>query len=598
MSEKSAHSSGSGSGKEVLYIDVEDEITAIIDKVHASKQKIVALVLPKRATVLQSIVNMKLLKRAADGGKKNIVLITSEAGLLPLAGTVGLHVARSLQSKPEIPDGPGHPGSSADADEDDDEAEALDDEAEVAGAAAAASKAGRPDRKLDKNRSVGELAGAAALDGQLDESDNIDLDNDSDEPVAAAAGERPKKGKNKKLMVPNFNRFRMLIIFGGVGLVALIIFLFMAVSVLPKASIAITTDSSAVTSSSAMILKSAPGTQLDEDTGVIPSTVQEVKKTASQQVAATGQRNNGEKASGTMKITNCTSSPVTIPAGSGVTAGGLTFITQTSLVLSDGNFTSGGSCKSTGGHIGTVGVVSQQGGAQYNVAARSDYTIGGFPGVSGAGSAMEGGTDNITKIVTQGDIDGAKQKLATAETDAIKQELKSGLVTKDLYAIDMSFKASDPAVKTSANAGDAAENVTVTQDVTYSMQGVETKDLEKLIKDEVGSKIDLKKQTILDYGLADAVFTQQSANADGMTITYQTTVVVGSELDETAIKKQVAGKKAGEAERLIKQYPGVTEVEVTYSPFWVSKIPGKTDKITVDVEKPKAPTRSSNATNP
>jgi len=73
----------STNGKHTIYVDVDDEITAIIDKVKSAPDKIVALVLPKRATVLQSIVNMKLLKKSATASKKSLVLITSEAGLLP-----------------------------------------------------------------------------------------------------------------------------------------------------------------------------------------------------------------------------------------------------------------------------------------------------------------------------------------------------------------------------------------------------------------------------------------------------------------------------------------------------------------------------------
>jgi len=92
--------------KDVIYIDVDDEITAIIDKVRASQSKIIALVLPKRATTLQSIVNMKLLKRSADTDKKHLVLITAELGLMPLAANVGFYVAKTLQSKPEIPELP------------------------------------------------------------------------------------------------------------------------------------------------------------------------------------------------------------------------------------------------------------------------------------------------------------------------------------------------------------------------------------------------------------------------------------------------------------------------------------------------------------
>jgi hypothetical protein len=89
--------------KDVIYIDVDDEITTIIEKVRTSPGKVVAMVLPKRASVFQSVVNMKLLKRSAETAKKNIVLITSEAALMPLAGAVGLHVAKTPQSKPEIP---------------------------------------------------------------------------------------------------------------------------------------------------------------------------------------------------------------------------------------------------------------------------------------------------------------------------------------------------------------------------------------------------------------------------------------------------------------------------------------------------------------
>src|SRR4051794_27538900 len=94
------------SNKETIYVDVDDEITGIIDKLRGSKGKIVALVLPKRATVFQSIVNMKLLKRASDDAKKHLVLITSEPGLMPLAGAAGVHVASTLNSKPTIPVAP------------------------------------------------------------------------------------------------------------------------------------------------------------------------------------------------------------------------------------------------------------------------------------------------------------------------------------------------------------------------------------------------------------------------------------------------------------------------------------------------------------
>ena len=109
--------------KETLYVDVDDEITAIIERVKSAKGGIIALVLPKRATVLQSIVNMRLLKRAAESEKKNLVLVTSEASLLPLAGLIGMHVAETPSSKPTIPPRPDMPS---------DEPESVDEPLSVA----------------------------------------------------------------------------------------------------------------------------------------------------------------------------------------------------------------------------------------------------------------------------------------------------------------------------------------------------------------------------------------------------------------------------------------------------------------------------------
>src|SRR3990167_4717474 len=181
--------------KDIIYIDIDDEITSIIEKVSASKHKIVALVLPKRATVLQSIVNMKLLKRRADSGGKRVVLITSEKGLLPLAGAVGLHTAKTLQSKPAVPPPPEIPDDAEDVEESD-----TDEE---------------PD--IDNTKSIGELSGVAAVAASTDKVETIDIDDA--EPADATAEAKKTTKKDKKIKIPNFNSFRMrlfLIAGGGV----------------------------------------------------------------------------------------------------------------------------------------------------------------------------------------------------------------------------------------------------------------------------------------------------------------------------------------------------------------------------------------------
>jgi hypothetical protein len=557
---------GNAANKDTVYIDLDDEITGVIDKVRGSEHRIVALVLPKRAAAFQSIVNMRLLKRTADNAKKHVVLITSDTTVTPLAGVVGLHVAKNLQSRPEIPPAPAGPG-------------ALEDEAEeiVDMAGESPSNVVRPDR----NKSVGDLASAA----KQPDDDDLPIELDNTEPLAAPAGNvKPPKGKkDKKLKVPNFGKFRKLLIFGGIGLAALIILIVLCAIVLPKATITVKTDSIAVNSNLDLTLNPNT-TKANVDAGVVPAQSQQTQKTQTQQVDATGQRNDGNKASGSITVINCNDPAATIPAGTAFSANGKTFIGLSTITVPGSDFSSSGKCKKNG--TASVNVMAQNGGADYNLNEQS-YTVAGAPaGVTGEGSPMDGGTDKITKVVAQGDIDSAKQKISGQDNSAVKQELQSGLQSKGLYAIPATLNVGSPDITSTSKAGDAADSVTVTEKITYTMLGAKQTDLKKLIANSVNKQIDPTKQKILDYGLDKAVFNPQSSGGGNSLVTMQVTSVAGSALDMDSLKKQVAGKKAADAKSIIKSNPSVTDVDVKYSPFWVSSIPKKTSKITIQIEKP------------
>jgi hypothetical protein len=52
-----------------------------------------------------------------------------------------------------------------------------------------------------------------------------------------------------------------------------------------------------------------------------------------------------------------------------------------------------------------------------------------------------------------------------------------------------------------------------------------------------------------------------------------------------SLKKQIAGKKSGDVKTIIGSIPGVTNVNVHFSPFWVSATPKNVNKITIDIKK-------------
>lgn len=563
-------------GKDTVYIDVDDEITTIIDKVRSSSDRIVALVLPKRATVFQSIVNLKLLKRSADEAKKHLVLITTEAGLLPLAGTVGLYVAKNLQSKPEIP-----PVASAIGDDE------VIEEPEDEDTAYTAENAG--------NKPVGELAaasgaaaGAAAADGGIE---TLALDDD-DEALPEEAGAGTTTGgaaktavkKDKKLKVPNFNRFRALIILGVLLLILLGVGIYVVAAVLPKANITIKTDASDVNSSLDLTLDTTTDS-LDKTTMTVPAKTEQDQKTQSQQVAATGSKNNGDQATGsvTMSAQECgvAMQASDVPAGTGISANGETYITQEDTSFSPTKIKNG--CISFQADSSTK-IKAQSPGTKYNTDSTT-FTVAGRSDVSASGSA-DGGTDDIVKVVQQSDIDSAQQKLAKVDADSIKSSLSDKLKQDGLYALPATFDAGTPSVTTSSAVGDQADNVTVTATYTYTMYGTAQKNLDTLLDDDIKSQVDTSKETILTNGLDQAQVKVLSSAATSKKISLQTTGTVGPDLHLNDIKKQAAGKKTGDVVPQIKNLPGVTDVEVHLSPFWVSSVPHNTSKITVTVEKP------------
>lgn len=553
--------------KETIYIDVDDEITTIIEKLNGSKHKIVALVLPKRAAVLQSIVNMKLLKRAATQSKKNIVLITSEAGLLPLAGAVKLHVAKTLSSKPAIPTAPDKSNEAVDLD---DSEESVDEEPEI-----------------DANKSIGALAGVPEDDEPIEVDQELSDDDKSDDKTDKKA----KKGaKNKKLKVPNFDKFRTRLILAGLAFVLLGIGWYVAFFVMPKASVTIKSDNQTVTVDFPFTASTTTKT-LDKDKAIVPATAKQTTKTDTEKVQATGKKDVGQKASGTVKFTtttNCATPVSDVPAGVTITSGGFNFVSTAGGSFSISGI-SGGKCVFT---TGSVPVVAAASGDSYNLNARN-YAVSGLPSVTGQGSDMSGGTSKIVTVVSQDDVNNAKNKLADKSKDTAKKELSDGFKTDKLFILTETFAFTDPAVTTSPNVGDESSDVSVTSVITYSMLGIKREDLNALVVANANKQIDTSKQNISSDGLDSAVF-RLNDKGDGKVqkLNVQSEAETGSHIDQEALKKQIAGKKSGDIQTMIQSYPGVKEVNVRFSPFWVSRAPKNTKRIIITVEQAKTNAKS------
>lgn len=554
--------------KDIVYIDVEDDVTSVIGKVKGATQKIVALVPPKSLGTLQSAVNLRLLQKAADGAGKRVVLITNNPGLKALAAGVKIPVARNLQSKPEIP-------ATAVALPDDDDV-IKGDELPVGELAAATAGAEAVEAPIAA--AVETAASPAASDVPKPDDDDItiapetlpDLENEAPLAAAAAAGvTKPKKSR-----VPNFDRFRKLIFIGGGAVIAIILFFVLGGIFWSGANVVITAQTSDEQISIPVTL-TADGTT-NPDSGLLKSETKTLKKTASVDFTPTGKKNVGDKATGTVRFSSNDAGVVlggeTIPAGTELqSSGGSLFTTDASVTINVSNYR-GTNVTVTAERQGTA-----SNGASGSVSGAPDGVSASLVGSTG------GGTDKTVTVVSSDDVAAATAKLAATDPDGAKSELTgqfgSGYVTIDSsFATQAGDPVSNPAV------GSEAATAKLTRDTTYTLSAVARDQLKALTTAYLNGKIDGDSQKIYDDGSKTASLGQFITSPSGvMTARVTGTGKVGPNIDEDALKKTLVGKKPAEITGQIKAINGVRDVTVSLNPFWRTTAPAA-DKIRVSFD--------------
>ncbi len=526
--------------KDVIYIDVEDDITAIIGKVKASSARIVALVPPKRLGAIQSAVNLKLVHRAAEQADKRLVLISNNAALVALAASAAIPVAKNLQSKPELA-----------------EVSALEvDEGEDV---------------IDGSDAQGTSVGRSSIESAEAEPST---------PSTAAPGAALAAARSTKPKIPNFDTFRKKLFF-GIGAGALLIgFLVWALVFAPHASIVVT----ARTSNSALTTKVSVGDALSTSLkdGTIKSTTKTLKKNVTTPVTATGSKNVGDKAKGTVKFTTSNPSGAAIPAGTTLTVAGLTFSLESAVTVPGAtlSFGCGGICPGTAN--GTI--VAPEGGQKFNGA--SGTATGAPTGVSAATvGSTSGGTDKTATVVQQSDVDAAMNNLvSTQDSDSAKADLKNefgdSFVTLDeTFKKDTGAVKPNPAVDAEASDGKA----TLSGEVSFVLVAVAKSELNKFLDEYYAQQIDGKTdQKVYDNGVKGATFTGVSASDKGFSANISANGKIGPKIDEEALKNFAKGKRYGEIQSYVQDINGVDNVDVKFSPFWVQSAPNDAKRIQVE----------------
>ena len=523
--------------KDIIYIEQNDDIAGLIAKIKASAGELIVLIPPKDQCVLHNQMNIKLIVKTLHDLGKKLVIVTTDDTLLKFAAIQKIPVAADLKARPSIP--------------------SIDDEVTSA-----------EEEVIDK-------------DSIIDESD----------PVADQDTKKDKKDKAKtasKLFskIPNFEKNRKWFILGGIGVLAIVAFFVWGFVIAP--SVKITASISTVKKEfSENISLTTNQNEEDIENGKLYLTKETYEQKSSVEFEATGERDEGEKASGEVTISVFIAAGATakIPAGTTFTHDKLSFVSSKEASIT---YDESKECENTDQwslvHDGcklsmNVPVVASSAGTDYNIGASSTGWSSSehFSSIVNK-EAFTGGTSKKVKYVTDSDIKAAKEKLKSENESEGKTKLYEQ-IPDSVLRIDSSFVVDNPdPVSTPALNGavEDGKKATLAATTIFSVYTIDVAAVEDYISTKAKISDDYKI-----YSLGNPFIERFMETDGGYTAKLKTSFFYGPSLTESEIRDKVYGVKIGEASAAL----NTSNVKVTIEsfPFWINSVPKNPNKVKVDI---------------
>lgn len=569
--------------EEILYLEADEEITSVVDKIKGLDAKSIGLVAPKGATIVQSVVSLKLLKKEAETLGREIAIITSDDVGRSLASRVGLPVFADTKSgKPldieqaEVPD----VREVIEIDMGGDEKENLPEGFEVHRYdQGSAEKERKDDKSLSSSGQIS--ANSNRLKSDRKDSGFTKRSVSSEEKLERVEREplKPSVLDSKKIVgkTDKVKRNKWKIIVLLLGIVVAIV---LADLVFAKVKVDIVIPAEELKESVAVTVerdRSVP----DLEAGIIPGTQIQKEEEFSRVFYATGEKNAGEKAVGKLTFKNESGLDESIEAGTTVvSSSGLEFILQTSITVPKASLNSAGD-KILGQISGTVEAKSP--GDSYNMPASTSYSVYGKPKISVSGGTSGGVTKKI-KIVSHSDIADAeeelKEKAKTKLMESINQEKGEKSTVEDAYKIEViSFT-------TTKNANDEATEFEATARIrmttlAYDQEQLEQVSLEQIKKGlEEGEGILATQEDKFEISLDSS-----DINIGKMQLNVAVLTHVGPEVDLTGLSSAWRLKTLSQIKKQAGEIPEAQIKEVSVWPKYALPIsPILKDRIIINLE--------------
>ncbi len=91
--------------RQIIYVEIDEDITSVFDRVKDIRKKEIWLVVPRKAVLFQSVVDLKLLKKKLSERRKKLIIVTTDRNGRHLSEKVGLPVMSRVEvEKAEAPE--------------------------------------------------------------------------------------------------------------------------------------------------------------------------------------------------------------------------------------------------------------------------------------------------------------------------------------------------------------------------------------------------------------------------------------------------------------------------------------------------------------
>jgi hypothetical protein len=518
---------------ETIFIEVDEEIPSLVEKMKAAEGKTIALVVPKNAMVLQSVVNLKLLSREAERYGKKISLVTTDRLGRHLALQVGIPVFEDL--KAESP--------------------------------------------------VSEIARATPPSEEILEVDLTSKKKAPPVPVHHYLGGEPKhipvSGAETHIRFPKPPKW-LVIALGVVAVLLLALFY-------PRTSVVLGVKTEPYTGDvDAVLDKSAK--ELVTNSSILPATQFFNEQEKTQSFPATGEKETGDKAAGTVTVYNCyQETNLTLPKDTSVVNDNLIFKTTASVTIAGATIV-GTNCVTA--KQADVGVVAEKAGTEYNLEKNKTFKVANYP-QSGSRYVFATNSENFSGGTASKKVTVASADDLSKAFESLKNELFLSTLSKVKEEVQDDRKAMfDNAVNqqvisqsSDKKEGDEATEFSATLKAKTETLGFVEAAYREMVINLAGLRLPEGKELIV--GAADEIETQVSESdweKGVVKLKVQIRTHVADAIDTEAVRRAVRGKSLGTAYSYTQGLPGVVDVVIDTRPRLLGRVAFLLSGVTVKTE--------------